>query len=69
MSKKDYVAVARLLAGVMAEHNHPALLGFDIHDGAAGAVETIANGMADIFAADSPNFRREQFLVACGVRS
>ena len=56
MSRKDYVAIA---AAIRAEYEAVA-------DGPAlrRVVEQTADRIADVFAADNPNFDRERFLRA-----
>ena len=59
MSKKDYQAIARVLAGDLATcHSEPMRI----------KVENIARSLADVFAADNPRFRRDTFYRAVGVR-
>lgn len=62
MSKKDYVAIAR---EVKLSVNCAG-------SGASGIVvrvslKVLAEGLADMFAADTPRFNRDVFLAACGV--
>jgi hypothetical protein len=61
MSRKDYVAVAEVLntQAVKAVEGHEVTAFF--------AVADIANGLADLFAADNPRFDRDRFLTAAGV--
>lgn len=62
MSRKDYEAIARCVAG--------AAYGYDDRD--HPSVETcceIAASLATVMAQDNPRFDRERFLKACGVTS
>ena len=63
MSRKDYVAVAAIIRAEV--ETVPA------HDdeGAAvfKAVSRVAEAMADHFAQDNPEFRRQQFMTAAGL--
>jgi len=56
MSRKHFVAVARVLASQLATDasRYP-------------AVKSIAEGLAEVFAAENPRFDRTRFLRACGV--
>ena len=69
LSRKHYEAIAAILAsnnfGTDPENM---ALGFDNGHatGRAEMLESIANDLADYFAAESPNFDRERFLKAAG---
>lgn len=54
MTKKDYIAIAKVLS-----NSH--------HEAGRIAVTIIAIGMADMLANDNPKFNRQRFLDACGV--
>lgn len=59
MTKKDYEAIARVIARNTR-----------IADGDASrlsAVALIADGIADAMAADNPRFDRRRFVAACGL--
>jgi len=60
MSRKDYVAVAKLIAEqseLNKSHTNSAVVRDTLH--------TVANGLADLFEADNALFNREKFLGAC----
>lgn len=61
-SKKDYVAIAKIIA---AEHG--AWTGPQAAV-ARDAVRAVAGGLADHFARDNPAFDRTRFLAACGIK-
>lgn len=59
MTRKDYVALARIIADAR-----------NAGDSAEEAMrEKIAQRMADMCAADNPRFDKERFLRDCGVKS
>ena len=58
MSRKDYVAFAELVH--MLVHDQ-----CDTRPGGGLQLDTLVEGMADIFAGDNPRFDRGRFLVAC----
>ena len=60
MTRKDYIAAAR----VIAVHTNVQTCGKDERD----AAWDIARELASMFAADNKNFNREKFLDACGCR-
>ena len=55
MTKKDYVAIAKVI------HDNYGVSPSDV------AREKIALALADVFKLDNPRFDRVRFLVACGV--
>lgn len=55
MSRKDYEAFAAILA------RNASIL-------SVAATRRLAEQMADVFAADNPQFDRKRFYTACGVR-
>lgn len=57
MSRKDYVAFARIIKTNL-EISHSPL--------ERVTVKGVATDMADLFAADNPRFDRQKFLTACG---
>jgi hypothetical protein len=59
MSRKDYVAFAAELA---AQRKHFLTCSDKV---SAYAVESVADGIANVFAADNPRFDRVRFLAAC----
>lgn len=62
MTRKDYVAIARILASIrMPESEHQFTRGHE------GARETIALDFAEHCATDNPRFDRARFLKACGI--
>ncbi|MDE2022558.1 MAG: hypothetical protein KGI71_06645 [Patescibacteria group bacterium] len=73
MTKKDYVAIAAVVAGatytVERDAAGNALVPADVAyaQGTHAAREIIAADLANVFAADNPQFDRAKFLSACGV--
>ena len=63
LSKKNYEAVAAVLAG--SKRTGPELDGWDL--GYEAHRINIADDLADYFAADNPRFDRARFLKACGL--
>jgi hypothetical protein len=59
MTRKHFIAVAALIKGLADTTADPAQA-TDI------AVRDVADGLADLFAKDNPNFDRARFLTACG---
>ena len=57
MTRKDYVAIAEVIADAKDRFNMD------------GAGQYIAGRLADMMAADNPSFDRERFLKAAGVQS
>jgi hypothetical protein len=51
MSRKDYIATAKIVAGSPVARER----------------RRLAEEFADMFEADSPHFDRDRFMVACGV--
>ena len=59
MTRKDYVAVANILAGDIASHKHaPAQ---------RVAIENVGLSLEDWFAKDNPRFDRDRFRIAAGI--
>ena len=56
-SQRHYVAIA----AVLAEHNMSPCLSDDAEVAAANRAAAITKDLADLFAADSPNFDRVRF--------
>ena len=66
-SKKDYIAVARIIASEIEPYkdtNNDE--GVDTSP-ADVAIERIANRLADYFRSDNQLFNRDRFLKACGI--
>jgi hypothetical protein len=68
MTRKDYVKFAAMLK----DQRQAAIDCNSLKPGAdtmlkIGTLNTTVFSMADIFAADNPNFDRDRFLQACGV--
>ena len=59
-TKKDYVAIAAILAD---ELRHA--IKHDSHCSAINSVEDIATNLANYFESNSPLFDRDKFIVAC----
>lgn len=57
MTRKDYVAVAKIIAD-----NDSGMSIWTVR-------ARIADALAEMFAADNPRFDRERFLKACGIKS
>lgn len=57
MSRKDYIAAARLIADEVEAAD----------TAATPALERIARGLADLFAADNGRFDRGRFYFACAL--
>ena len=57
MTRKDYVAIAEVIADAKDRFNMD------------GAGQYITGRLADMLAADNPRFDRERFLKAAGVQS
>jgi hypothetical protein len=55
MTKRHFEAIAAILDGVRDDYR------FD------GAVDAMANRMADYFKSENPRFDRDLFLAACGL--
>lgn len=53
MTRKHYIAIAKIINGLMLTHVEK---------------EPIAQQFADLCGEDNPNFDRQRFLVACGVK-
>lgn len=53
MSRKDYVKIAEVIKWQLLPHKDKVVL---------------AHSFADMLQADNPNFKRETFLKACGVK-
>lgn len=69
MTKKDYVAIARVIAQCEFRA-HPEFASErdrTIEYANNNARSIIAVDLCDIFAADNPRFDRERFLRACGI--
>lgn len=66
LSRKNYEAVAAIVAGTLPARPH-ASSSFYVRGYAAG-VEDLAEKLADYFASDNERFDRDRFLKACGVR-
>ncbi len=60
MSRKDYVAVAKLIAE-QSQLNKSLTNNAQVRD----TLHAVANGLADLFQADNALFNREKFLGAC----
>lgn len=68
MTKKDYVAIARVFNGYRAVA--APICCSDEHEymrGANDQAHGYAHALCDIFAADNPHFNRAKFLDACGI--
>lgn len=63
MSRKNYIAAAAI---IKAEVDAVAYLPTS-GDGVLLAAKGIANGLADMFAADNWHFDRARFMTACGL--
>lgn len=63
MTKKDYEAIARILATNSPQDADPK------KSIRALVVSSIAQQFCGVFAADNPRFDRARFLKACGVQS
>lgn len=66
LSKKHFKAIAEIISNPAADAT------FD-HDGCMGSVlilykAQVAIMLADYFASENPNFDREKFLRACGIK-
>lgn len=61
MTRKDYVAVARIIKDIRRFHSTYDTLGHAIVP-----VNVFEDDMAALFAADNDRFDRERFLKACG---
>jgi len=70
MSRKDYLAFARILAGEMQvlRESYAALpcRYNDILTGKKLLLLTVAHAMCETFEADNPNFDEDRFMGACG---
>ena len=64
MTKKDYVAIARIINTSNRETGDKAANQARKH-----LLDCVANDLADIMERDNPKFDRARFLTACGVRS
>ncbi len=62
MSRKDYCAIANVIAGEVA------LAENDGADHTVSTLENVARSVADVFAADNPRFDRQRFYTAAGIR-
>jgi hypothetical protein len=60
MSRKDYVAVAAVIASEVLQLRRVGNLD------AVDTVYTMTKVMADVFGSDNPRFDRDRFLAACG---
>lgn len=60
MTRKDYVAVAKIL-------NSYAVVAEDSNLISSFVIKSIAEDFADLFANDNPNFNEDKFLDAVGV--
>ncbi len=58
MTRKDYVLIAKVFADIVD----------DFGQGEAVQPSLIAEELADALAKDNPQFDRERFLTACGVK-
>lgn len=65
MSRKDYIAVAEVVAQTRGEYQDA---GITAGEGAlvTGAMLRTAERLASMFKSDNPRFDRERFLAACG---
>ena len=65
MSKKDYVAITKIVKSQFAEwgiDNNP-----DYVDGYRDSAKCIARRIADYMESDNTRFNRAKFLSACGI--
>jgi hypothetical protein len=68
LSRKTYVAVAEILSGQL-EGLAPITESWDIErQTERRVIENVARGLSNLFADDNPNFDRDRFLAACGVK-
>lgn len=56
MTKKDYVAIAKILSKELYKHDNRITM---------APIAAIANRLAECFEADNPNFDSTRFLNAC----
>lgn len=64
MSRKHYREAADVIRGeVLIAEGSPEI----VRDAQLAALEAVADGLARMFKADNSNFRREQFMEACGL--
>lgn len=63
MTKKDYIAIAKVLAD--NRRNHAT---YDAQSMAVVRCTDVASDMADMLARDNSRFDRARFLAACGVK-
>lgn len=52
MTKKHYIAIAKILASMTIDTTH----------------QQLVNEFVKFFSTNAPNFNREKFLIACGVK-
>lgn len=62
-SKRDYVAVARIIRDARDDWGSPTTR----DDPVSTALGQVASGLCSVFASDNPRFDRERFLAACGL--
>ncbi len=72
MTRKDYIAFAKILADARSVANEIARLGTDdyalgAYEGAVHTLKNIAHDMASVFARDNRNFDKARFLAEAGV--
>lgn len=66
MSRKDYIAVAKAISDErQSSRMFPAYTDMQ-RLGATASLDSLADRIADVFAADNARFNRAQFLRACG---
>lgn len=58
MTRKDYVLIAKVIADIVSDFGQEEPV----------QPSLIAEELADALAGDNPNFDRERFLTACGVK-
>ncbi len=72
MTRKDYVAIAKIIAETASApdlRNSTSSLSKQWAAGCDAACERVASHFADYAAADNARFDRARFLAACGVQS
>ena len=62
MTKKDYVAIAKVISWHVADYATD-----DLQDTDHG-LGPLIDSLAALFAADNPRFDRARFLTACGIK-
>ena len=63
MTRKDYVLIAGILKGAKNYEQT-----FNDNEKGAKAIEGIVHTFATMLSTTNPNFDRDRFLVACGVK-